>query len=109
MKRELVTATFIAVLLCSFAGCTTYWYQEGKTFEECKQDYVDCFEDMKRYSRDPEDLDKYEFKLMEDCMILKGYRLVTERQLYVRVKREDPNLDVYWMVHGTAGFIREQE
>jgi hypothetical protein len=109
MKRILMITTLVAVLLFSFAGCTTYWYQEGKTFEECKQDHLECYEEMKNYSPDPENLGKYEFKLMEDCMILKGYRLVTERKLHVRVKREDPNLAVHWMIHGEAGFIEQKE
>jgi hypothetical protein len=109
MKRLLVFTTITAVLLCFLAGCAKYWYQEGKNFEQCKQDRLQCYEDMKRYSQDPEDLGKYEFKVMGDCMVLKGYRLVTEHKLHVRVKREDPNLAVPWMIHGVAGFIEQQE
>lgn len=109
MKRHFVFTTITAVLLCFFAGCAKYWYQEGKNFEQCKQDSLECNEEMKKYSQDPEDLGKYEFKLMADCMIQKGYRLVRDRQLHVRVKREDPNLTVPWMIHGVAGFIERQE
>ena len=64
---------------------------------------------MKKYSQDPDDLGKYEFKLIADCMILKGYGLVTEQKLHVRVKREDPNLAVPCMIHGVSGFIEQQE
>jgi hypothetical protein len=64
---------------------------------------------MKKYSSNWQNLGKYEFKLMEDCMKQKGYRLVKERKLHVRVKREDPNLDVSWMTRGVAGFIEQQE
>lgn len=109
MFRFLLFSILVAVLFCFCTGCTTYWYQEGKTFEECKQDRLECYEHMKKYSADPENLGKYEFKVMEDCMTQTGYRLVTERNLHVRVKREDPELDVYWMTHGVAGFIRQQE
>ena len=64
---------------------------------------------LKDYSSDPESLGKYEFELIEDCMIQKGYRLVAERKLYVRVKRETPDLDTYWMIHGTAGLLEQKE
>lgn len=109
MNRTLVIGTLTAVLLCFFAGCAKYWYQEGKTFEQCKQDRLECYDQMKKYSSDWQDLGKYEFKVMDDCMIRKGYRLVTERQLHVRVKREDPNLAVPWMTDGVAGFLEQQE
>jgi hypothetical protein len=108
MKRLFVFTTITTVLLCC-VGCAKYWYQEGKTFEECKQDRLKCLEDMKKYSQDPEDLGKYELELTKDCMIRKGYRLVTEHKLHVRVKRKDPNLTVPWMIHGVAGFIERQE
>ena len=68
MFRFLRFTVLAAVLLCFFVGCTTYWYQEGKTFEECKQDRLGCYEEMKKYSPDPENLGKYEFKVMKDCM-----------------------------------------
>ncbi|MHC4647142.1 MAG: hypothetical protein ACYTBJ_16735 [Planctomycetota bacterium] len=107
MKKLLSIGTLTAVLLSSLAGCTTYWYQEGKTFEQCERDRLECYEEMKKYAHDLENLGKYEFKYMEDCMIRRGYRLVTERKLYVTVKREDPNLTVPWQVHGVAGFLQE--
>ena len=102
-------ASLVAFMPLFFSGCANYWYQEGKTFEECKQARLECYTEMKMYSYDPDDLGKYEFKLMQDCMIQKGYRLVTDNRLHVRVKREDPDLDVAWMVHGIAGFIPEDE
>lgn len=106
LSRLIVVGAFIP---CFFSGCANYWYQEGKTFEQCRQDRLECYEEMKMYSYDPEDLGKYEFKLMEDCMIQKGYRLVPDNRLHVRVKREDPDLEVFWMVHGISGFIPEDE
>lgn len=109
MRRLLGIATLMAVLLCPLAGCAKYWYQEGKTFDQCEQDRLECYEEMKRYSADPENLGKYEFKLMGDCMIRRGYRLVTERKLHVTVKREDPNLAIPWQVHGVAGFLKPED
>ena len=77
----------------------------GKTFEECKQDQLECYEELKRYSSDWENLGKQEFELMEDCMGQRGYRLVTERKLFVRVKREPADPNVPLMIHGLAGFV----
>jgi hypothetical protein len=108
MKRVLCLTTLTVVVLCSLTGCTTYWYQEGKTFDECGQDRLACYEEMKKYSQDIDELGRYEFKYMEDCMVRRGYRLVTRHRLHVTVKREDPNLAVPWQVHGVAGFLPRQ-
>jgi hypothetical protein len=108
MNRYPVIVMLIVLLLCFVTGCATYWYQEGKTFDETKQDQLECFEEMKRYSSNWEDLGKQEFKLMEDCMGQRGYRLVTEGKLFVRVKREPADPNVPWMIHGVAGFVKEQ-
>ena len=109
MNRYVGIAILTVLLLCFVAGCATYWYQEGKTFEECKQDNLECYEEMKRYSSDWESLGKQEFELMEDCMVQRGYRLVTERELFVRVKREPADPCVPWMIHGVAGFVEKEE
>jgi hypothetical protein len=109
MNRYLGIATLMVLLLCFVTGCATYWYQEGKTFEECKQENLECYEEMKRYSSNWEDLGSQEFELMEDCMGQRGYRLVTERELFVRVKREPADPNVPWMIHGVAGFVEEEK
>jgi hypothetical protein len=105
MKRLLGIVALVAVGSCSLAGCTTYWYQEGKTFDECKQAHLECYEGMKEYSDNWEEPGRYEFDYMKDCMIRRGYRLVTARKLYVTVKREPPALAVPWQLHGVAGFL----
>ena len=107
MKRNTSFAMLTVIVICSLTGCATYWYQEGKSFEKCKQDRLECYEQMRTYSQNPDDLGRYEFKYMSNCMKRKGYRLVTERELYVTVKREDPNLTVPWQIHGVAGFLEE--
>ncbi|MHC4573400.1 MAG: hypothetical protein ACYS76_04600 [Planctomycetota bacterium] len=109
MNRNLGIATLTAVLLCLIAGCAKYWYQEGKTFDQCKRDRFECFEEMKKYSPHQQEMGKYEYKFMKNCMVRRGYRLVTARKLHVRVKREDPNLAVPWQVNGVAGFLEPQE
>jgi hypothetical protein len=94
-------------LMCLLAGCAKYWYQEGKTFEECKQDRLECFEGLKRYSSNWQDMGEYEFKFMDDCMTQKGYGLVKENRLPLRVKREDPDRLLHWRLRGVAGTMEE--
>jgi hypothetical protein len=88
-----------------FTGCSTYWYQAGKTIDECKQDRLACFEELKKYSSDWRDMGDYEFKFMEDCLRQKGYTLLTEGELPLRVKREDPDQLLHYRLHGVAGTI----
>ena len=38
----------------------------------------------------------------------RGYRLVTERKLFVRVKREPVDPNVPLMIHGLAGFVEQK-
>jgi len=104
MKRFLAV-TPLLILMCFFAGCTTYWYQADKTIDECKQDRLECFEELKKYSSDWEDMGGYEFKFMEDCMRQKGYTLLKEGELPLRVKREDPDRVMHLRLHGVAGTI----
>jgi hypothetical protein len=74
------------------AGCgEKYWYQEGKTFDECKADRAACrAELLKRTDRDR--IGEYERRFMEDCMQQRGYRLVKEKELPLAVKREDADI-----------------
>ena len=108
MGRFMAVLILMGVCVCFLAGCANYWYQEGKTFDQCKKDRLECYEDMKKYSTNWKDMGRQEFKLIEDCMIKRGYRLVWGATLHVRVKREDPNLAVPWMVNGVAGFVPEE-
>ncbi|MHC4744324.1 MAG: hypothetical protein ACYS8Z_20605, partial [Planctomycetota bacterium] len=90
------------------AGCAKYWYQEGKTFNEAKQDRKDCLEELKKYSPDWRDMGEYEFKFMNECMKSKGYRLVTENKLPLKVKRDDPDLMQNYRRKGIAGTLDEE-
>ena len=87
------------------AGCTTYWYQAGKTIDECQQDRLECFEELKKYSSDWRKMGDYEFKFMEDCMHQKGYTLLKENELPMRVKRQHPDTTMHHRLRGTAGTI----
>jgi hypothetical protein len=85
MNRFLWVMACVLISLSFCAGCAKYWYQEGKTFAETKQDRQECFEELKKYSSNWRDMGDYEFKFMEDCMMQRGYRLVAENKLPLRV------------------------
>ena len=106
MKRH-VTATLMLIPMLLLAGCTTYWYQAGKTIDECNQDRLACLKELKKYSSNWRDMGDYEFKFMEDCIRQKGYTLLKEGELPLRVKREDPDSSLHWKLHGAAGTIKE--
>ena len=96
---------FVAILLmcmiCLSTGCAKYYYQEGKTFDECSKDRVDCLSELKKRIADTsKQPGGYEFKFVEDCMRDKGYRLVTENQLPLDVKRLDPDTSLMGQLYG---------
>ena len=90
------------------AGCQQkYWYQEGKTFDECKADHEDCWTELLRRT-DLRYASSYKHQFLEDCMRQRGYELVAEKDLPLDVKREDPDVpsDVPWIhSYGVAGTI----
>ena len=98
------------VLLLSaslLGGCAKYWYQEGKTFEECKADRAACRSELLKRT-DLYRIGDYERQFMEDCMQQKGYRLVPEKELPLTTKREDSDIpsEVSWARgYGVAGSI----
>jgi hypothetical protein len=106
IMKKLLTVTLLASI-CFLAGCAKYWYQGGKTFEECKQDRRECFNELKKYS-DWQRMSDFEFKFMEKCMKDKGYSLVTEDDLPLRVKREEPERTYHWRIKGIAGTLEEE-
>ena len=91
----------LTCIICFSAGCAQYYYQEGKTFEQCKQDRLDCLNELKQrvdtLSQRPGD---YEYKYIEECMKRKGYRLVTENELPLDVKRQDPDTSLRGQLYG---------
>lgn len=89
-------------------GCQQqYWYQEGKTFAECKADHEDCWNELLRRT-DLRFASSYRRRFLEDCMQQRGYEPVADRDLPLDVKREDPDVpsDVPWIhSYGVAGTI----
>ena len=103
MKTKLITILFI--LLTS--GCSKYWYQEGKTFNDCKQDRAKCFADLRKRSDFKNPTMEYEIKFMSDCMWKKGYRAVSQKELPLDAKRQEPETTLHWRARGIAGSLKK--
>lgn len=88
--RKSLLAVPLLVLIAFLAGCTSYWYQDGKTYEECKGDLQQCVAEMNKLSDKDLNLGVYDIRFERDCMKQKGYRLVKERNLPLRVRRQGP-------------------
>lgn len=90
------------------AGCQPkYWYQEGKTFDECKADNDDCWTELLKRT-DLTHKSNYKDRFLENCMREKGYELVAEKDLMLDIKREDPPVlsDFPWIhAYGVAGTL----
>ena len=95
----------LAVLLTS--GCSQYWFQEGKTFDECKRAHGECFADLQRRSDFSNPTMDYEIKFMDDCMAKKGYREATQDELPLDVKRQEPDSSFHWRARGIAGSLNK--
>ena len=88
-------------LICLFAGCSKYYYQEGKSFNECARARADCVAELqKRLADQSQRAGSYEHKFMEDCMEHKGYKLVIENELPLNVKRQDPDSSLKGYLYG---------
>ena len=103
--KKILSITLLT-LMCCFAGCTSYWYQEGKTFEECRRDVSECRSEMQKYSDKSMNLGVYDLKFEKSCMEEKGYRLVKERDLPLRVRRQGPASSEEGY-NGVAGLLEE--
>jgi hypothetical protein len=103
MRRGLVLL-WAGASCCS--GCAKYWYQEGKTFEQCQQDRLDCYNELRQRS-DMRGSANYDFKFMEVCMEEKGYRLVSQNKLPLDAKRLGPDLTLHYRMKGIAGEVSE--
>ena len=101
---KFIATTLMLIPMLLFAGCTSYWYQEGKTYSEGKGDLRECQSEMQKYSDKSWSMGLYDFKFEEECMKQKGYRLVKERDLPLRVKRQGPDTSA-GEKHGMAGTL----
>jgi hypothetical protein len=93
----------LSVVICCTAGCSTsYWYQEGKTFDECYQDHGACYEQLEILT-DQTGFGNREMKIIADCMKSKGYRLKAESHLPYPTKSLAPDRTIHYRLHGIAG------
>lgn len=101
----------VVMTVCFCGGCAKYYYQEGKTFEQCKKDFDECTAELaKRVTNNKPGT--YEHKFMEHCMTQKGYASVLENDLPLTVKRKDPDLSLRGLIYGRrrglAGTLEEK-
>jgi hypothetical protein len=108
MEAGLVRAGLALGLVVLSAGCQRmYWYQEGKTFAECKADLEDCRTELLKRT-DLRYADSYKYRFIDNCMQERGYEVVAEKDLPLDVAREDPMVppDVPWIhAYGVAGAL----
>jgi hypothetical protein len=105
------TAVFIAVsvVVLFHSGCAKYWYQEGRSFEDCRNARADCFAELSRRTDFGDPLDDYDIEFMDACMRAKGYRPVFSSELPMHVKRDAPESSMHWRYHGIAGTLTGPE
>lgn len=105
-------AVLLAILVCFCCGCAKYYYQEGKSFDQCQTDRAECVVELnKRLAVQSKSPRAYEHKFIEECMKNRGYRLVTEGGLPLDAKRQDPAQTLrgilYGQRRGIAGSVEE--
>ena len=109
MKSLTVLLSLSFVLL--LAGCGRYYYQEGKTYNECARDWAGCVAQLQQQKK-VLDWGAYEYTFVEDCMKRKGYKLVGEGKLPLDAKRRDPDRSTLGLLRGrrqgVAGAVQAQ-
>lgn len=95
----------LSVMVFLPTGCAKYWYQEGKTFEECRQARQDCFDELKKRTSFTSATVDYEIKFMNQCMQEKGYREVSAKELPLDARRQEPETSLHWRTRGIAGSL----
>ncbi len=87
------------------SGCATYWYQEGKSFNECKQARDECFQELRKRTDFTSPTAEYEIQFMNQCMQSKGYREVKSSELPMDARRQGPESSLHWRARGLAGSV----
>ena len=96
---------FLSAFLLFLSGCAKYWYQEGKSFDECKRARAECFDQLTKRTDFTSPTVDYEIKYMNECMQAKGYREVSAKELPMNVRREEPESSLHWRARGVAGSL----
>ncbi len=105
--KKLIISLFLSSIIF-LTGCSKYWYQEGKSFEECGNARNECFAELQKRSDLSNPMMEYEIKFMNDCMTEKGYREVSQDELSLDVKRQEPPSSFHWRARGLAGTLIER-
>ena len=105
MMQKLLLMILVLTIFLSVSGCAKYWYQEGKSFDECKRAQAECFNELKKRTDFSSPTVEYEMKYMNECMQEKGYREVSAKELPLKVRREEPETSLHWRARGIAGTI----
>lgn len=103
MQKWLIIFSLPFLLFCT--GCSQYWYQPDNTFDQCKQDRLECFEQLKKRTDFGYATVDYEVDFIKNCMTEKGYQLVAQDQLPLNAKRHEPAKSLHWRTNGIAGKI----
>ena len=110
MDRRIIIV--LVGMACFLSGCGSYYYGKGKSLNECREDCRECVAELKKF-RDPNAAEdparyniayNYEGKFIDTCMKERGYKIVMQGSLPLRVKREDPDFWIY-TDRGLAGTI----
>jgi len=101
---RLILVGLLLTFACLLGGCSKYWYQDGRSFDECRKSLASCQAEATRYAdvERTRGLGSYERDFVKECMQKKGYELVSEGKLPVRVKRESSPV---FGIPGMAGTI----
>ncbi len=109
LEATLVRMGLALSLAVLAAGCQRqYWYQEGKTFAECRADYEDCQAELLKRA-DRRYPSSYKHRFIDNCMQERGYEVVAGKDLPLDVAREDPMVPSDWPgdhAYGVAGALR---
>lgn len=93
----------LLVVFCCCTGCgMQYWYQEGKTFDDCYEDHRACYEELAELS-ELTGFGTRELDIVEDCMRRKGYRPVSGNSLPPRTKVLGADRTIHYRLKGLAG------
>ncbi|MBP7053272.1 MAG: hypothetical protein KBE65_19870 [Phycisphaerae bacterium] len=104
MRMTLVAGAVLLLAVCVFSGCATYWYQEGKTFKQTRDDLAACQTAVEQRADggSGRTLDAYDGKQVRQGMKERGYRRVSGNALPAGVLRESSPV---FGVPGVAGTV----
>ncbi len=88
---RLVVGAALLFWVCTVGGCTRYWYQEGRSFIQAKEDFAACqaeADKLSNHAGSGRGMDAYDGPVIRQCMEERGYRRVAEGDLPPQTIRE---------------------